>query len=206
MKPEDIEFIEPKEIGSEIGWSGYEFCYKGKRCESEILDNPIAKRRKALAMISHDLSSCCSYLVLLANDNNCVIDGALYKAFVITYAKCFVSGKDRGLSLKAVEVFSDFPKELKAIHESIMKARHKFVAHSDCLNSQKSEICIIYPPENTENLIPHIVSANLEFQKPVATTFNGLVILISELQEYVDNLIVNCDNNLIEKARDNRKA
>lgn len=201
MKPEDIEFIEPLEIDSEVGWGGYEFYYKGERCDSEILDSPVAKRRKALAMISYDLSSCWSYLVLLGNDNDHVIDGALYKAFVITYAKCFVSGKERGLSLTAKDTFSDLPKELMAIHESLMDTRHKFVAHSDCLNSQQSEICIIYPPTNNENLKPHIVSANLEFQKPGATIYRGLVILISELQEYVDNLIDNCNNHLISKAK-----
>lgn len=196
MSPEDIEFVCARPSNENAGWDGYDFYWKGKKCSSKIISGINARRIEALTLINFDLSSCWGYLCLMMNDNDSLVQSALYKALVITYAKCFVSGKNRGLSLKEESVFKEADLVLYKTHRSILEFRHKFVAHSDSKLSHQAEVCIIYPPENVEGLKPHVITATLEYQCPTGKSMENHIHTVSFVMDYVSQLIESCKNHI----------
>lgn len=197
MKPEDIEFVRVRSSSDNIGWDDYDFYWEGKKCTSKIIHGVRAKRREALSLISSDLSSCWEYLCLMTNDNDSLIQSALYKALVVTYAKCFVSGKERGLSLKDKEVFKNADCNMLNSHQSIMETRHKFVAHSDSGAAHQAEICVIYPPHGHQMLKPHVVSATAEYQFPTGKSMEAYIHTVSFVMDYVTQRIQNSNNHIV---------
>ena len=77
----------------------------------------------------------------------------LYKAFLITYGKCFATGVARGLTLNAKDVFKNQEKLLSA-HRHLINARNKFVAHSDSLIFEQSEVYLSKFGGNLDIFVP----------------------------------------------------
>jgi len=199
MKPSDIT-IEYSDISeSDVGWEDSRFFWKGKLCSYKILTGPIAKRREALALIYEDLCNCEEYLCQMTIENPRLVQSALYKSFIITYGKCFVKGKSRGMSLEESHIFSNAEEKIKDIHKSVMETRNKFVAHSDSSIMHQAEICVIYPPDGFENLQPHIVTATLEYNQPFGHSFLEQMYLVEHIKNQVIAMIERCNFNLISQ-------
>lgn len=147
------------EIESDIslGSSEIEFStsYGGEECEHEEISGSIAKRRLALEFILRDISSCIDYLSLVREYEGLGISKPIYEAFVIKYGKCFASGKERGLSLKANEYFPRGSGSLK-IHLAIIKARNKYIAHSDSDIFEQGRVLLAKSGNESEVFTPVI--------------------------------------------------
>jgi len=80
-----------------------------------------------------------SFLELAINNNkdktelsleNMYLEQALFRSFVITYAKCFSSSGQGRLTLDKKDIFKNKP-DILTTHVKIIEVRNKFVAHSD---------------------------------------------------------------------------
>ena len=129
--------------------------YGGEECEHEEIVGSIAKRRLALEFILGDISSCIDYLSLVKEYEGLVISKPIYEAFVIKYGKCFASGKERGLSLKAKSYFPHDSDSLK-IHSNIIKTRNKYIAHSDSEIFEQGRVLLAKSGNESEVFTPVI--------------------------------------------------
>lgn len=59
-----------------------------------------------------------------------ILAHGMFKNFILSYSKCFSSKGKTKISLDPNEIFSS-RKDLKTVHEKIMKARNSYVAHND---------------------------------------------------------------------------
>lgn len=136
-------------------------------------------RRRSLALIINDVVQSHEYLCLLDGIDGTSLAKPLYKAFVVTYGKCFSTGKERGLSLDAREIFKESKANFKA-HEFVMKTRNKYIAHSDSSVFEDSEINLACSSEHTEILAfvqkhSHPVGKSLEKEKELCLYLHKMV-------------------------------
>jgi len=143
--------------------------YQGNPCDLKVINESIGNRRRSLELILNDILQSHEYLCLLEGAEGSSLAKPLYKAFVVTYGKCFSTGKERGLSLDARDVF----KESKAnheVHDLVMKTRNKYIAHSDSSGYESSEIYLASYSNHSEILAyvqkySHPVEFSLEKEK-----------------------------------------
>ena len=62
--------------------------------------------------------------------NQIYLHQALFRSFVISYAKCFSTSGQGRLSLNKKDIYKNQPDNL-TVHERVIDIRNKFVAHSD---------------------------------------------------------------------------
>ena len=62
--------------------------------------------------------------------NEIYLHQALFRSFVISYAKCFSTSGQGRLSLNKKDIYKNQPDNL-TVHERVIDIRNKFVAHSD---------------------------------------------------------------------------
>ncbi len=115
---------------------------------------------------------------------------ALFRGFVLSYAKCFSSAGQGRSSLDENEVFRLKP-ELKPHHRRILDIRHKFAAHNDSSGLDEAVILVEERPE--EFIITHMYTIATPLHE--YPTYKDL---IAALEEYVVGA-TNKHNDSLEK-------
>jgi len=78
-----------------------------------------------------------------------ILPHGMFKNFVLTYSKCFTSAGGKKIRLDPNNVFKDML-HLKIIHNRILEARNKYVAHND---KNDYDISLMYTNETEKEII-----------------------------------------------------
>ncbi|MCH1920956.1 hypothetical protein L9G15_16140 [Shewanella sp. A3A] len=167
---------EISECGTEIIFKSY---FGHVPCNNIQITGHFAKRRSALQLILSDICECLEILELITFDSEIKYSRFLYKAFIITYGKCFVGGKERGVSLDAKKVFKD-DKEMLQKHREIIELRNRYVAHSDSAICEMSEVYIVSSGDQHELFVP-----TQKYSHPIGSSLVGDENLVIYVYEHV---------------------
>lgn len=129
-------------------------------------DCPEARRLADLISLHRDLRFCCEVLKRLLDviegEQDAILQQALWSAALVSYARCFASGKRLGLT---EDVFSDLQGDPVDLHRYLKNQRDKYVAHSVNPFEDVRVGVVLASPENgprgvigTMNLIGSLVS------------------------------------------------
>ncbi|MGH1441435.1 MAG: hypothetical protein ACRBBR_15070 [Cellvibrionaceae bacterium] len=132
------------------GDMGAEVYYESKKCNVEVYTGPLAKRMSALQLLANDLKQVIEFIEIYESSSQ-TSRFALFQAIAISYGRCYVVGKKRGLSLDEEKVFKN-DKNLLKTHRDMINLRHKTIAHADSDESCETQISIVHPPEDNEDL------------------------------------------------------
>lgn len=175
---------------TEITFDSY---YDGKPCDNIKVDGHIAKRRSALQLILSDICECLDIFELITFDSQRRYSKFLYKAFIITYGKCFASGEKRGISLKAKKVFKD-NEQLLQRHNKIIEMRNKYVAHADSGVYEGSEVYLAFCGDQKEIFAP-----TQKYSHPVGEFLIEDEDLVIYVYEYINKQITKVDNAIFQQ-------
>jgi hypothetical protein len=178
------------ECGTEVTFNSY---FDGKPCKSIKVSGHLAKRRSALQLILSDICECLDIFELITFDSKREYSKFLYKAFVVTYGKCFASGEKRGISLKAKKVFKDNEGLLKK-HNQIIEARNKYVAHADSATYEVSEVYLASFGSQHEVFAP-----TQKYSHPVRSGLIGDEDLVIYVYEHINKQINKIDNAIFQQ-------
>lgn len=116
-----------------------EFCVAvyevyGEICPYFVLKNGVFKQIAGYVSIKADLDECLegikSIEKIKESDNfPQIIKTSLLFTGIIKYARCFTSGKGRGISLNKKDIFKE-NSSLLQFHEETMEIRNKYLAHA----------------------------------------------------------------------------
>lgn len=176
------------EGSAEIAYKAY---LDGRVCELSEVSGHIAKRRASLQLILADIREC--YEILNSMRNHESLYSQLYKAFVITYSKCFASGAVRGLSLDAKRVYKYAPEMLK-LHDHVYKMRNTYIAHADNSVCEQVEVYFVKHESISEVFVP-----TSKYSAPWSHSFGELFSLIHELYAHVAEQTRKVDSKITEQ-------
>ena len=177
------------ECGTEVTFNSF---YDGKPCKNVEVNGHLAKRRAALQLILSDICECIDIFELITFDSQRKYSKFLYKAFVVTYGKCFASGQNRGISLKAKLVFRDNEKLLQK-HNQVIKVRNKYVAHADSETYEVSEVYLASSSMKHEIFVP-----TRKYSNPVGNSLIEEEDLVAYVYEYINVQINKIDNAILK--------
>ena len=169
----------------------YKAHFDGRACELSEVSGHIAKRRASLQLILADIRECHEILNSMRNHED--LSSHLYKAFVITYSKCFASGAVRGLSLDAKRVYKYAP-ELLMLHDHVYKMRNTYIAHADNSACEQAEVYFVKHESLSEVFVP-----TSKYSAPWSHSFEELFSLISELYAHVAEQTRKVDSKITEQ-------
>jgi hypothetical protein len=142
-----------KVIVNEERIKSFNYYYKNKRgnpCTVVEIDTKASKELRGYMLIEKDIWDCLVILEELLKiideetpPKSKVLTKALMRAIAITYGKCFMEAKDRGISLES-EIISE---KNKCSHKELMGFRNKHVAHSDNDKYENCKFISLLPPE-----------------------------------------------------------
>lgn len=178
------------ECRTEITFDSY---YDGEPCENIKVDGHLAKRRSALQLILSDICECLDIFELITFDSQRRYSKFLYKAFIITYGKCFASGEKRGISLKAKKVFKD-NEQLLQRHNQVIEARNKYVAHADSVVYEESEVYLASSGDEKEVFAP-----THKYSHPVGEGLIEDEDLVIYVYEYLNKQVSKIDNAIFQQ-------
>ncbi|MFH0235393.1 hypothetical protein ACGRPC_18420 [Vibrio diabolicus] len=168
--------------------------YSGdKLCQLIELDSVIAKRRSSIELIIQDVIECHNILDQIPAVEDSPLSGYLYKAFAITYRKCFSTGNVRGLSLDAKSVFKG-KAELKKQHNSVIDIRNTYIAHAD---NGMCEQAIVYLASNGDD--HEVFVPSNKYLMPVGLSLTSLTGLTEHLHSYLLSQVQKLDIKLLQE-------
>ncbi|MDE1244244.1 hypothetical protein [Vibrio aestuarianus] len=176
------------EGSTEIDYRAY---FDGKACDLSEVSGHIAKRRASLQLILADIRECHEILNSMRNHEE--LSSHLYKAFVITYSKCFASGAVRGLSLDSKRVYKSAPDLLK-LHDHVYKMRNTYIAHADNSACEQAEVYFVKHENISEVFVP-----TSKYSAPWSHSFEELFSLINELYAHVAEQTRKVDSKITEQ-------
>lgn len=124
-----------------------------------------------------------------------LLSQSLLRNSIVTYAKCYASSGSFMVSLDANTVFAS-KTELRTIHDKILEARNRFVAHND---SNEFETVNIGIREVSDRFV---VALTYILQTPVSD-FNEYISVYNHVGEYVMRKMIKILNRIGE---DNGKS
>lgn len=178
------------DCGTEVSYRSY---YDGIPCDHIKVDGLLAKRRSALELILSDICECLDIFELITFDVQKKYSKFLYKAFVITYGKCFASGEKRGTSLKAKPVFKGNEKLFQK-HKQVIKTRNKYVAHSDSSNYEVTEVYLASFRNQSEVFTP-----TTKYSYPTGYSLVEEENLVIHVYEHIKEQISKIDNVILHQ-------
>lgn len=124
---------------------------KGKPCAVVEISTKESKELCGYMLIEKDIRDCLVILEELLEiidqetpPKSKALTKALIRAIAITYGKCFMEAKARGIHLES-EIISEKNKDR---HKELMGFRNKHVAHSDNAKYENCKFISLLPPES----------------------------------------------------------
>ncbi|HCG9711306.1 TPA: hypothetical protein NKA25_001176 [Vibrio parahaemolyticus] len=181
---------EISECGTGIIFKSY---FGNVTCNNIKVTGHLAKRRSALQLILSDICECLDIFELITFDGERKYSKFLYKAFVITYGKCFAGGEERGISLSAKKVFKN-DKEMLQKHRQIIELRNKYVAHSDSSIYEMSEVYLASSGDQQELFVP-----TQKYTHPIGSSLVGHEDLVVYVYEHVNEQISKVEKAILQQ-------
>ncbi|ELA6592050.1 TPA: hypothetical protein NKB37_002981 [Vibrio parahaemolyticus] len=181
---------EISKCGTELVFKSY---YNDIPCKNTKIFGHLAKRRSGLQLILSDICECLDMFELITFDGERRYTKFLYKAFVITYGKCFAGGEERGVSLNAKAVFKG-NKQLLEKYIKIIEARNKYVAHSDSTNYENSAVYLASFDGEHEIFVP-----TQKYSHPVSDSIASDENMVIYVYEYLNDQIQKLDNAMLQQ-------
>jgi hypothetical protein len=177
------------------------YTYKRKPCRRVVLDTKLAAQLAGYTLIEKDLRN---VLVWLAEIDRLHSDGptrkadhyatspdrekynlikGLFVAALTFYGKCFSKCEGRPVKLERVQLREEF----RVLHDTCMKYRHNFAAHSGAERLEHVEIVVVLPLQAKKAVLPNLYREI--FQPDLLSPSNG-ELKLSELIEHVREVVI----------------
>jgi len=171
---------------NEAAWLDQEKSYvstrqvNGKSASLVVLKSKLAKQYAGFRLIKKDLlivKKALESLKLTAFDgNSTIVKQSLSFYAVINYAKCFTQSDGRGTRLKEPDALIYADQDQKNMHETIMRLRNKYVAHSELEGFEQNPLVAALNPEEPKGVIEiYDNMMNLVDIDSLIPTFEGLI-------------------------------
>jgi len=139
-----------------------EFTADGKICPYVVAEGKIAKRVTGYYSIYGDLKEAKAMLSFIEGNPiiPLLVKGAMFKAFITQYGKCFTSAWGRGVKLEPDKVFTDKDGLLNA-HNGVMEIRNNYTTHAGDGNFQLGGMVATLNPDPENRCIRGIMFSEL---------------------------------------------
>ena len=186
------------------GFVGYEYYYKNNKCHKVKLDSVKIRNFKGYLLIHRDIRNIDTWLNLLnkhlyelygdkiplpnirIKEKENVYDTikSLFISSVTMYGKLFVKAEGRLVKLEK-QIFGN-NSELLGYHETIMKYRHNFTAHSGATKTEGVIVYLLIDSIKDRDTLPIIVKEIYQPDYPAHEEIINFQKLIQFLKEKVD--------------------
>lgn len=127
----------------------------------------------------------------LSAQEQVLLSHSLLRNSIVTYAKCYASSGSFMVSLDANTVFAGKP-ELRTIHDKVLEARNRFVAHNDSNEFETVNIGVREVPDR------FVVALTYTLQTPISD-FGGYASIYNYVGEYVMRKMIKILNKIGEE-------
>jgi hypothetical protein len=131
----------------------------------------------------------------LANTNEKhIINVALYRSAIITYAKAFTRSKGRTIKLSD-QIFKN--NQLKILHKELINERNNYHAHSGFSKSESFIPIITFKNNDKKNFQLEVFNFKVSFKDK--TELDGYIELTRFVHDYANKKASECGNALLKK-------
>ncbi|MES2924190.1 MAG: hypothetical protein V4819_21750 [Verrucomicrobiota bacterium] len=102
-----------------------------------------------------DLAESTHHVHPLSSLSEVLTQQALFRSFILSYGKCFVSSGTGRSSLDPKKIYLSLSAKLDT-HQRLLELRHKFAAHNDCSGLDEAVIEVVESPSEFE--VSHLYS------------------------------------------------
>lgn len=136
--------------------------------------------------------------LLKENKKEGVLTEALWTSALITYCRCFTSGKRFGLEEK---IYKNIKGEPIKAHRNFKSMRDKHIAHSVNPFDQTQVGIILEENSKKEKRVIGIANLSIKYITPEIEGVNGLVILATKARQKVQKRFKKLEKTVIEKTK-----